>query len=100
MRRSATGARSEKPEEYVLPANDEQSRAGGSRSGGALAYWLAQGAVIPETFPKFRRVVFKAKKLIAAWIVSWELAADAEALGDRLTDVFGAVSPSNLIAGF
>jgi capsid protein len=60
------------------------------REPGALAYWLADGAVIPETFPKFRAIKFKPEKLIAACIVSSELVSDAEALDDRLTDIFAA----------
>lgn len=80
----------EKPEEYVLPAIDETSRADGSRSGGALAYWLAEGAAIPQSFPKFRRIAFKPNKLIAACQVSSELASDADALEGRLTDIFSS----------
>jgi HK97 family phage major capsid protein len=79
-----------KPEEFILPAIDEPSRADGSRSGGALAYWLAEGATVPQSFPKFRAIIFKPNKIIAACPVSSELASDAEALGERLTDVFAA----------
>ncbi len=80
----------EKPADYTLPAITETSRADGSRSGGALAYWLAEGATIPTSFPKFSAIKFNPIKLAAACIVSSELASDAEAIEDRLTDIFAS----------
>jgi HK97 family phage major capsid protein len=73
-----------------LPAIDETSRADGSRSGGALAYWLAESATITTTFPKFRRTTFDPKKLIAVCPVSNELLADDAMLETQMLNVFSS----------
>ena len=43
---------SDKPADVHLPAIDETSRADGSRWGGTLSYWEAEGVTPPEALPR------------------------------------------------
>jgi HK97 family phage major capsid protein len=79
----------DKPNDWQFPAVDETSRADGSRSGGALAYWSAEGVAPTATWPRVRAVKFSAKKLIALVPVSNELWRDVPNLYDFLVRTLG-----------
>jgi HK97 family phage major capsid protein len=72
--------------EVYLPAIDETSRADGSRFGGALAYWSAEAATITSTFPRWRRLSFTGRKIIAVSYGTRELDEDSELFGESLRD--------------
>lgn len=46
-------------------AVDETSRANGSRNGGLLSYWVAEGGSIPKSKPLFDQIELKLKKVAA-----------------------------------
>ena len=56
---------------------DETSRADGSRWGGVQGYWLAEAGTKTASQPKFRRINWELKKVIAAMYATDELLADA-----------------------
>ena len=70
-----------------LPAISEASRADGSRSGGAQAFWLNEGDLAPYNFPRFRQVEFAPKKLIALVPTTEELFRDVRALETYMSRV-------------
>lgn len=59
---------------------DESSRANGSRFGGLLGYWLAEGGTKVASKPKFAQLELKLKKVAALCYATDELLADATAL--------------------
>lgn len=59
--------------------NAETSRADGSRHGGLLAYWLGEGATIPDTNPTMKPISLRLKKLAVVVYLTNELAQDAPA---------------------
>ena len=61
-------------------AEDETSRADGSRRGGVLAYWAAEAATVTATQPHFREMNLRLHKLMALVYATGELLADASAL--------------------
>ena len=61
-------------------AEDETSRANGSRRGGIRGYWLAEGGSFTGSQPKFRQMELKLKKAGALVYCTDELLADAGAL--------------------
>ena len=61
-------------------AEDETSRANGSRRGGIRAYWAAEAAEKIASQPKFREMELKLKKAIGLVYATDELLADASAL--------------------
>ena len=61
-------------------AEDETSRADGSRRGGIRAYWAAEAIEKTASQPKFRQMEMKLKKLIGLVYATDELQADASAL--------------------
>jgi HK97 family phage major capsid protein len=63
----------------IMHAVDEDSRKDGSRWGGILAYWLAEGGTYNPTKPKFREMQFVANKLIALSYATEEQLADGPA---------------------
>jgi HK97 family phage major capsid protein len=64
-----------------IPAIDESSRADGSRSGGAQAFWAqGEGVSVSNSWPHYKRVAFTPKKLMAVVPVTGELLADAPML--------------------
>ena len=63
----------------IMHAVDEDSRKDGSRWGGILAYWLAEGGTYQPTKPKFREMQFVANKLIALSYATEEQLADGPA---------------------
>jgi Phage capsid family len=72
-----------------IPGIDESSRADGSRWGGALAYWSAEGDSVSPSFPRFRLLEFSPKKLIAvingsAEAVATIVASNIEKMWSRL----------------
>lgn len=73
-----------------LPVVDESSRADSYRHGGALAYWLAEGAEITKSAVKFRNLSLKLGKLGSLYYASDELIQDAPALGSVLSNYFAA----------
>ena len=65
-------------------AVDETSRVAGSRWGGLLGYWLAEGGTKTSTKPKFRQIELKLKKVAALCYATDELLEDASALAGWL----------------
>jgi HK97 family phage major capsid protein len=61
-------------------AEDETSRATGSRRGGIQAYWAAEAETKTKSKPKFRQMELKLKKIIALAYATDELLEDAAAL--------------------
>jgi HK97 family phage major capsid protein len=72
----------------ILNAVDETSRADGSRWGGILAYWEAEGAPYTGTKPKFRQVQLVANKLIGLAYLTEELMEDTTAVSSYIEEVF------------
>ncbi len=64
-----------------IPFNDETSRADGSRSGGALGYWIAEGNEKTASKPKFGLMELSLKKVCAIVYSTDSLLQDAAALG-------------------
>jgi len=64
---------------------DETSRASGSRWGGVLGYWVAEGGTITATKPAWRRLSLKLNKVAAACYATSELLDDQTALQAWLT---------------
>lgn len=64
----------------LINAVDETSRADGSRFGGVLGYWLAEGGTKTATKPKFRQIDLKLKKVAALCYATDELLEDEVAL--------------------
>ena len=61
-------------------AEDETSRATGSRRGGIRAYWAAEAAEKTASYPKFRQMELKLYKVIGLVYATDELLQDASAL--------------------
>ncbi len=61
-------------------AEDESSRATGSRRGGIRAYWAAEAAEKTKSKPTFRQMELKLNKVIGLVYATDELLADATAL--------------------
>jgi HK97 family phage major capsid protein len=61
-------------------AEDETSRADGSRRGGIRAYWAAEAAEKTASQPKFREMEMKLRKVVGLVYATDELLADATAL--------------------
>jgi HK97 family phage major capsid protein len=80
----------DKPNNARLPAIDETSRADGSRWGGTLSYWAAEGVQPNATLPKFKSIVFNASKLIALCVATDELISDVPLLGSHMLRAFAA----------
>lgn len=60
---------------------DETSRANGSRFGGVVGYWVAEGGTITKSKPAFRQIELNLKKQAALFYATEELLNDAAALG-------------------
>jgi HK97 family phage major capsid protein len=71
-----------------IPGVDETSRANGSRWGGVVSSWVADGVSGTESRPKFRLVEFDLKKLISKMTVTDELLADQTALTSIAAQAF------------
>ena len=69
-------------------AEDETSRADGSRRGGIRAYWAAEATEKDATKPKFRQMALKLNKVIGLCYATDELLADAAALGSWIMSAF------------
>lgn len=61
-------------------AEDETSRANGSRRGGIRGYWLGEGGSFTASAPKFRQIDLKLKKAGALVYATDEMLADSVAL--------------------
>ncbi|MFQ5436851.1 MAG: phage major capsid protein, partial [Anaerolineae bacterium] len=61
-------------------AEDETSRANGSRRGGIRAFWAAEASAKTASQPKFRQMELKLNKVIGLVYATDELLADASAL--------------------
>lgn len=61
-------------------AEDETSRANGSRRGGIRGYWLGEGGSYTASAPKFRQIELKLKKAGALVYATDEMLADSVAL--------------------
>lgn len=66
---------------------DESSRADGSRWGGVRGYWLAEAGGLTASYPKFRPIELKLKKVGVLCYATDELLADAPALESWLMRV-------------
>lgn len=69
---------------------DETSRADGSRWGGALSYWAAEGANVSATKPRFKKINFSAGKLIAIAYTTEEMFRDSALFEAQMRKVFSA----------
>jgi HK97 family phage major capsid protein len=69
---------------------DETSRAAGSRAGGILSYWLAEGGTLTASKPKFRQIHLETNKLIGLCYATDEVLTDASALESIITNGFQA----------
>jgi HK97 family phage major capsid protein/HK97 family phage prohead protease len=67
---------------------DETSRANGYRWGGVVADFVDEGAPEAPTFPKLKQTGFAAEKIMGFVVVSAELFADAQNLGEFLKAAF------------
>lgn len=72
----------------ILKAVDEDSRVDGSRWGGILSYWLAEGQTYSGTKPKFREVQLVANKLIGLCYATEEQLEDGPALESYINQAF------------
>lgn len=72
----------------ILNAVDEDSRVNGSRWGGIISYWLAEGQVYSGTKPKFRQVQLVANKLIGLCYATEEQLEDGPALQTYIEQAF------------
>ena len=70
----------------TLRAIDETSRAAGSRMGGVQGYWLNEGGEKTASYPQFRNIELKLKKVAALVYATDELLADATALEGWITN--------------
>jgi len=59
---------------------NETSRADGSRRGGIRAYWTAEGGSKTASYPEFRQIELKLKKVVGLVYATDELLQDASAL--------------------
>ena len=80
----------DKPNNATLPAIDETSRADGSRWGGVLSYWDAEGIAPPTTLPRFKALKFGAHKLIALCVATEELINDVPLLDGHMRRAFAS----------
>jgi HK97 family phage major capsid protein len=71
-----------------LPAIDETSRADGSRFGGVLAYWEAEAASISSSYPRWRRIGFTGRKIIAIGYATSEMMADSDLFEGAMREAF------------
>lgn len=60
----------------VINANDETSRATGSRFGGVQSYWVGEGDSITKSKPKWRQIRMSPHKLASVYYTTDELLAD------------------------
>lgn len=70
----------------ALYAEDETSRANGSRRGGVQAYWRAEAATVTASAPNFREMNLKLNSLMGIVYATDELLADAIALEAYIND--------------
>jgi HK97 family phage major capsid protein len=64
----------------TINAIDETSRVTGSRLGGVQSYWIAPGATITPTKPKFRQIDLRLKKLASLYYATDEELSDVATL--------------------
>ena len=69
-------------------AEDETSRADGSRRGGIRAYWAAEASEKEASQPKFRQMTLKLNKVVGLCHATDELLVDAAALGSWISSAF------------
>jgi HK97 family phage major capsid protein len=73
-----------------IPGVDESSRADGSRYGGIVSYWARESDSVAVSFPKFRRLEFGARKLIAVCYGTSELVNDSTLFQAYIQRAFSA----------
>lgn len=73
----------------TILANDETSRADGSRHGGIRHYWLAEAASATASKPTWRHAEMKLKKGAVLFYATDELIADAPLLERKVTEYVG-----------
>jgi HK97 family phage major capsid protein len=82
---------------------DETSRATGSRWGGVQAYWIAEGASLTASRPKFKPLRMQLGKLIGLFYPTDELLQDVVALdavaGEAFTEEFGFQLDDAMVEG-
>jgi len=72
-----------------LNALDEDSRADGSRWGGARTYWKTEGAQVTASYLKFREMRFSPHALMSIAQATDDLLSDATALAAFVSKTFG-----------
>ncbi len=71
-----------------LPAINETSRADGSRFGGVLAYWSSEAQSISSSYPRWRRIGFTGRKIIAIGYCTSEMMADSDLFEAAMREAF------------
>lgn len=71
-----------------LDAIDEDSRVDGSRDGGILAHWVAEGVAPTASKPAFRQILLKLRKVMAIGWATDELLQHSAAMAVRFTNGF------------
>lgn len=72
-----------------VPGIDETSRADGSRAGGLVSYWAAEGFQVSASKPRFKLLDFTPRKLIVTCYVTNELLNDVPMLDAHIREAFG-----------
>ncbi|MCH7628287.1 MAG: phage major capsid protein [Proteobacteria bacterium] len=67
-------------ESITIPANDETSRAPGSRFGGVQGFWIAEADQITSSTPKLRNIKLEPQQLAVLVFVTDKLLKNASAL--------------------
>ena len=73
----------------TLYAEDETSRATGSRHGGVRVYWQDEADALTSSKPKLRKMTLNLHKMVAAYYATDELLADARGLGEWVASAIG-----------
>lgn len=73
----------------TIPANDETSRANGSRHGGIRHYWTEEAGDLTKSKPKWRKAELKLKKGGVLYYATDELLADAPLLQRKVEEYVG-----------
>ncbi len=73
----------------TLYAEDETSRATGSRHGGVRVYWQNEADALSASKPKLRKMTLNLHKVVAAYYATDELLADARGLEQWVASCIG-----------
>ena len=64
------------------------TRADGSRFGGVLAYWDAEAVSISSSYPRWRRIGFTGRKIIAIGYATSEMMSDSDLFEGAMREAF------------